>query len=238
MKALFMGSIGVVAETSDLQRESFNEAFAAAGLDWHWDQLTYRELLKHSGGAQRIEQEALARGIRVDVAEIHAEKGRRFLHKLSQQSLEPREGVRQTLDWARAQPEPVKTAFVSATLPQTVAAILKSTGLTAAFDCVLSSADMERPEPKPAPHIYEIALSRLEIEAAASIAVEDNPDGLRAAQAAGLTCIAVPGALHGHGAFGGALVIQDRLDIHQALALLAADRSHHANQARKPRAID
>ncbi|MDZ7629044.1 MAG: HAD-IA family hydrolase [Parvularculaceae bacterium] len=222
MKALLLGSIGVVAETSDLQRESFNEAFTAAGLDWHWDKATYRDLLKRSGGAQRIEQEALARGVRVNAAAIHAEKSQRFLQKIADHPLEPREGVREALDWARTQPEPVKTAFVSATLPQTVAAILQSTGLTAAFDCVLTSADMKRPAPKPAPHIYDVALSRLFVEAGAAIAVEDNPDGLRAAQAAGIACIAVPGALHDHSEFDGALVIQDHLDIHQALTLLAA----------------
>lgn len=32
-KAILFGSIGTLIETSDLQRESFNEAFKEAGLD-------------------------------------------------------------------------------------------------------------------------------------------------------------------------------------------------------------
>ena len=54
-KSLFFGSIGTIIETSELQRESFNEAFKEAGLDWYWDQEDYRLLLKQSGGTKRIE---------------------------------------------------------------------------------------------------------------------------------------------------------------------------------------
>ena len=54
-KAILFGSIGTLIETSDLQRESFNEAFKEAGLDWYWDQEDYRLLLKQSGGTKRIE---------------------------------------------------------------------------------------------------------------------------------------------------------------------------------------
>ena len=37
MKAILFGSIGTLIETSDLQREAFNQAFKEAGLDWYWD---------------------------------------------------------------------------------------------------------------------------------------------------------------------------------------------------------
>ena len=37
MKALLFGSIGTLIETSNIQRESFNQAFKEIGLDWHWD---------------------------------------------------------------------------------------------------------------------------------------------------------------------------------------------------------
>ena len=54
-KAILFGSIGTLIETSDLQKESFNEAFKEAGLDWYWDQEDYKLLLKQSGGTKRIE---------------------------------------------------------------------------------------------------------------------------------------------------------------------------------------
>ena len=37
-KAILFGSIGTLAETSDLQRNAFNEAFKISGLNWFWDE--------------------------------------------------------------------------------------------------------------------------------------------------------------------------------------------------------
>ena len=36
-KALLFGSIGTLIESSNIQRNSFNEAFKEAGLEWYWD---------------------------------------------------------------------------------------------------------------------------------------------------------------------------------------------------------
>jgi hypothetical protein len=36
-QTILFGSISTVADTSELQREAFNAAFAEHGLDWRWD---------------------------------------------------------------------------------------------------------------------------------------------------------------------------------------------------------
>jgi beta-phosphoglucomutase-like phosphatase (HAD superfamily) len=54
LKAVIFGAIGTIAETSDIQRQAFNLAFAEAGLDWNWDAQTYHDLLKINGGQNRI----------------------------------------------------------------------------------------------------------------------------------------------------------------------------------------
>ena len=36
MSAILFGSISTLADTSELQRRAFNEAFEAHGLDWNW----------------------------------------------------------------------------------------------------------------------------------------------------------------------------------------------------------
>ena len=74
MKALFFGSIGTVVETSWLQYYAFHVAFVRHGLDWHWDLPTYREMLKISGGANRISAFADKRDEQVDAKAIHATK--------------------------------------------------------------------------------------------------------------------------------------------------------------------
>ena len=55
IKAILFGSIGTLLETSDIQRNSFNEAFKISGLDWFWDEDEYRKLLQKSGGTTRIQ---------------------------------------------------------------------------------------------------------------------------------------------------------------------------------------
>ena len=45
MPALLLGSISTVADTSELQRQAFNQAFEEHGLDWQWDQDQYRAML-------------------------------------------------------------------------------------------------------------------------------------------------------------------------------------------------
>ena len=54
MKALFFGSIGVIAETSELQRRAYNAAFRDYGLDWYWSVANYCEMLKKPGGMNRV----------------------------------------------------------------------------------------------------------------------------------------------------------------------------------------
>ena len=54
MTALFLGSISTLADTSETQRNAFNAAFAAHGLDWNWDRDTYQAMLATAGGRNRI----------------------------------------------------------------------------------------------------------------------------------------------------------------------------------------
>ena len=46
-KAILFGSIGTLIETSELQRNAFNQAFSENGLDWDWNPAQYQDLLKN-----------------------------------------------------------------------------------------------------------------------------------------------------------------------------------------------
>ena len=71
MQTLFFGSIGTLAETSQLQREAFNAAFALAGLDWHWTEDAYKQMLATAGGEQRIADFARSKSASADVDALH-----------------------------------------------------------------------------------------------------------------------------------------------------------------------
>jgi putative hydrolase of the HAD superfamily len=45
---------------------------------------------------------------------------------------------------------------------------------------------------KPDPALYRLAVSKLGIQAAAAVAIEDSRNGMMAAKAAGLKCLVVP----------------------------------------------
>ena len=68
--------------------------------------------------------------------------------------------------------------------------MLAETGLDRHFDVLVSSEEVARG--KPAPDVWLEAARRLDVDAEASVAVEDSTAGIRAAHAAGLAVIVVP----------------------------------------------
>ena len=54
MTAVLFGSISTLADTSEVQRTAFNEAFAEHGVDWHWDREECAALLETAGGRNRV----------------------------------------------------------------------------------------------------------------------------------------------------------------------------------------
>jgi HAD superfamily hydrolase (TIGR01509 family) len=58
------------------------------------------------------------------------------------------------------------------------------------FDTICTGDDVA--QGKPAPEIYQLAATRLGVQPAACVAIEDSKNGVRAAKAAGMACIAVP----------------------------------------------
>ena len=83
MSAILFGSISTVADTSELQRAAFNQAFAEHGLDWTWDRDDYRAMLATSGGRSRVAEYARARGQAVDAQAVHATKSALFQKSLA-----------------------------------------------------------------------------------------------------------------------------------------------------------
>ncbi len=58
------------------------------------------------------------------------------------------------------------------------------------LDCICTREDVENT--KPSPDLYLLALEKLQLQPNEAIAFEDSPNGIRAAQAAGIFCVAIP----------------------------------------------
>jgi HAD superfamily hydrolase (TIGR01509 family) len=84
----------------------------------------------------------------------------------------------------------VRLALASSSAPPIVAATLKGLGVAELFEFTVSGHEVTRG--KPSPDIFLEALRRLGLPPDACLVVEDSSNGLMAAVAAGIRCVAVP----------------------------------------------
>ena len=92
---------------------------------------------------------------------------------------------------ADARARGLQTAIVTSNSLAKVHAHLARAGCTHPFDAIVC-ADGDPARGKPAPTLYVEALERLGRQADEAVALEDSPNGVAAAKAAGVYCIAVP----------------------------------------------
>ena len=211
MKAILFGSIGTLIETSDLQREAFNQAFKEAGLDWYWDQEDYTKLLKKSGGTKRIEDFAEKNNTTVDAKKIRERKTQIYNDKINSTFIPPREGVLDVLEYAHK--NNIKIGFVTSTTPDNIDAVFKTLNNQIKknhFDFIGNNSQIN--EPKPAPDIYIKALNSLELKSSECIAIEDTVESALSADRAKIKCIAFPGLFHVDDDFSFCLKKLDKLN--------------------------
>lgn len=211
MSAILFGSIGSIADTSELQRQSFNQAFERHQLDWHWSQDEYSAMLNKNGGTQRIEDYATSLGKSVDATAIHESKSQIFQEHLQAGKVKPRPGVAETI--AQTKQLGLKLALVTTTSEKNVSSLLLGLGSDIKptdFDLIVNVSMVE--QPKPAVDAYALALEKLNEKAENCVAIEDNLGGLSAAKALGISCVAFPGENNTHYDFSKADLRVDKLN--------------------------
>ena len=101
---------------------------------------------------------------------------------------EAKEGVEHALGFFRGRG--VKVALASSSAYRLIRAVTERFGLADRFDCVYSAEEEEYG--KPHPGVYLTTARRLGVRPAACLAVEDSFNGVLAAKAARMRCVAVP----------------------------------------------
>ncbi|PYE17407.1 HAD superfamily hydrolase (TIGR01509 family)/HAD superfamily hydrolase (TIGR01549 family) [Williamsia limnetica] len=221
MAAILFGSISTLADTSEIQRRAFNEAFEAHGLDWKWGRDDYIAMLGSNGGAQRIADYAKSRNETVDAAAVHATKSSIFQELISMLGIEPRAGVLDAVAAAKA--HNVKLGLVTTTSPENVTALLAGLPEVSreTFDVVVDSTNVDTGKPDPASYRY--ALDQLGEDADSCVAIEDNVGGVHAAKAASVICVAFPNQNTVSGDFSEAVEVVGQLDADRLRALTEND---------------
>jgi HAD superfamily hydrolase (TIGR01509 family) len=214
LRAVIFGAIGVIAETSDLQRQAFNAAFAEAGLDWAWDAEIYRALLSINGGQTRLRAYRDADPARADVSDaviaaLHGRKTAYYAQIIKGGGLAPRVGVAELMAACKA--AGVVTALCTSTSRANVDAIADGLAGQLDFTDFASITTIDKiAAAKPAPDAYLHCLATLGLTAREVIAIEDTPVSMASACTAGIAVIATPGAMTADQDFSdAALVVPD-----------------------------
>jgi HAD superfamily hydrolase (TIGR01509 family) len=188
IRALIFDFDGLILDSESPTFASWAEVFRSQGAELKlevWSR--YIGLVHGSFDPQEHLERALGR--QVDMEPLRAERRRRFRELLEAQPIMP--GVLDYLDGARRLD--LQTAVASSAPGEYVRGELRRLGLFARFDAVLCGEDA--PRCKPAPDLYRAALAALGASASDAVALEDSPNGVAAAKAAGLFCLAVPNAV-------------------------------------------
>jgi HAD superfamily hydrolase (TIGR01509 family) len=208
LSALIFDVDGTLSETEELHREAFNETFAAEGLDWHWDQALYAELLAVTGGKERIAFHQQRSGFEPAlsserIAALHAAKTRLYTSKVAGGGVALRPGIRRIL--YDAKDAGLRLAIATTTSRPNIDALLAAAAPLPDFDVIAAGDEVKAK--KPAPDVYELALTRLGLAPEACLAIEDTENGLRSAMGAGLRCIITTSTYGGQGPFPGACAV-------------------------------
>jgi HAD superfamily hydrolase (TIGR01509 family) len=198
LRAILIDMDGTLCESEEAHREAFNRAFAEAGLPWRWEPEPYRELLAVKGGRDRLRRflaTAEPRPADPDglAATLHALKTDLFGVLVARGGLTPRPGVLRLM--AEARGRGVRLALVTSATRPTAAPLVRAVlgrDLDRAFDAA-ATGDRAAAN-KPAPDLYETALSDLGLSPDECVAIEDDGAGLAAATAAGIATIITPSA--------------------------------------------
>jgi HAD superfamily hydrolase (TIGR01509 family) len=214
LKALLWDVDGTLAETErDGHRVAFNQAFEASGVPWRWDEAHYGDLLRITGGRERLlfdmstradapapaEREAIARA-------IHARKNAAYAELVRSTGVPLREGVLALMQQCRERG--VRMGIVTTTSRSNLDVLLRmhlGPRWGEGFAVTVCGEDVQRK--KPDPGAYFQALRALAIGPLEAVAIEDAPGGLAAARAADIPVVVTRSAYFAQAPIEGAVAV-------------------------------
>jgi HAD superfamily hydrolase (TIGR01509 family) len=219
IKALIFDFDGLLVDTETPAYESWRAVYAEHGLDLPIE--LWKDALGTAHGFDALEHLAVQIGSGFDRAGARERRQAQKQQLSAQQPLLP--GVLTILDEAQALGLPC--AVASSSGRAWVEGWLAHHRIRTRFVCVRTADDVARTKPDPA--LFLAAAACLGVAPAECLVFEDSPNGIHAAHAAGMRCVAVPGAISRQVPLPPAELILERLDtlgLREVLRLAEAKR--------------
>ena len=185
IKALLFDFDGTLVDTESIDLRTWTEVFEAHGVAVPLDRFALR-IGTLTGPNEFDELDALLEAP-CDRDAVTATRRRRELELLELEPLRP--GVREFLEDARDLG--LRVGIVSSSARSWIDSNLERLGLVDAWATVIC-ADGDTTRCKPSPALYLEALELLGVAANETVAIEDSPNGIASARAAGIFCVGFP----------------------------------------------
>ena len=193
IEALIFDVDGTLADTDEIHRQSFNDSFTKFELDWLWSKKEYENLLKISGGRERIKYYSSNHKGKVQLSDsnikaIHEYKNLLYQSKITEKKIKLRTGVNELI--TTLQQNNIKIAMATSSSLNNINKLLTcciGRDWQDIFTVIETSENT--PEKKPNPSVYRNVLSKLKVDSRQTIAIEDTPNGLMSAHSAGIKTI-------------------------------------------------
>jgi HAD superfamily hydrolase (TIGR01509 family) len=185
IRALVFDFDGLMVDTEGPAYASWQEIYTDHGYE-----LTiaaWADAIGTVGGFDPVAHLEELCGAPLDGNVLRARRRRRKLELTNSELLRP--GVKAYLEEARALG--LALAIASSDTREWVHGHLERLGVPEGWSAI-ECADGDEGLAKPRPQLYKAVLAKLGITGAEAIALEDSPNGIAAAKAAGLFCVAVP----------------------------------------------
>lgn len=188
IKALIFDFDGLILDTETPEVEVWKAIYAEHGFEYPLEKWS---LTLGGWGATTFDPGAALHGLAgssFNLDEVRARHREQSTALILQESVLP--GVSDYL--AQAPRLGLRLAIASSSERAWVEPHLARLGLKQCFERIICGDDVEPGHTKPYPDVYLKALSEMALRADEAVVLEDSPNGVRAAKAAGLFVVAVP----------------------------------------------
>lgn len=185
IKAVIFDMDGVLIDAKDWHYEALNKALALFGFSIS----RYDHLVTYDGlpTKKKLEMLTLERGLPKGLHHFINDLKQIYTMEMIFQKCKPVFYHEYALSHLKA--EGYKLAVASNSIRQTVELMMEKSNLIRYLDLMLSNQDVSKP--KPDPEIYNTAIARLGLKPEECMIVEDNQNGIKAAQASGANVMIV-----------------------------------------------